>query len=48
MNISEHYTRVKYRTPNAKQGYRVIGVILGKQDGRVLEIMNTFETSFEQ
>ncbi len=48
MNISDHYTRAKYRQPKANTpGYRVIGVILGKQSGRTLEIMNTFEVPFE-
>lgn len=46
MNISDHFTRAKYRQPKGVPGYRVIGLILGRQDGRLLDIMNTFETDF--
>ena len=44
MNIADHLTRARYRT---KTPPRVIGVILGKQEGRILEIANTIETKFE-
>mmetsp|Transcript_10888 Transcript_10888/g.14668 ORF Transcript_10888/g.14668 Transcript_10888/m.14668 type:complete len:81 (-) Transcript_10888:848-1090(-) len=48
MNVSEHSTRAKYRQEKgSKGGYRVIGIMLGKQSGRTVEIMNTFETKFE-
>lgn len=48
MNIADHLTRAKYRQePPAKAGYRVIGCILGRQDGRTLEIMNSVEATFE-
>ena len=43
MNIADHQTRAKYRTKPP----RVIGVILGKQRGRILEIENTIETKFQ-
>ena len=46
MNISDHFTRARYRQPAGTPGYRVIGIILGKQCGRTLEIMNTFEAPF--
>ena len=44
MNIADHLTRARYRT---KTPPRVIGVILGKQEGRILEIANTIETKFD-
>ena len=48
MNVSEHSTRAKYRQPRGSPGaYRVIGIMLGKQSGHTIEIMNTFETKFE-
>ena len=43
MNIADHMTRSKYRTKGVP---RVIGAILGKQEGRVLEICNTVETKY--
>ena len=49
MNIADHLTRARYRqTDPKKPGHRVIGVILGRQDGRTLEIMNSIELSFEE
>lgn len=47
MNVSEHSTRTKYRLQQGAKNYRVIGIMLGKQSGRTVEIMNTFETKFE-
>jgi len=43
MNISEHWTRVKAQSGQAQQ---VIGALIGKQRGRELEIMNSFELVF--
>ena len=43
MNVADHQTRAKFRT----KPIRVIGVILGKQRGRILEIENTIETQFK-
>ncbi|KAK7602086.1 hypothetical protein V9T40_009527 [Parthenolecanium corni] len=40
MNISEHWTRVRAQEGRAKQ---VVGALIGKQSGRKLEIMNSFE-----
>nr|CAG4648030.1 EOG090X08T4 [Moina brachiata]SVE93099.1 EOG090X08T4 [Moina brachiata] len=40
MNISEHWTRVRAQEGKAQQ---VIGALIGKQKGRNLEIMNSFE-----
>ena len=47
MNIADHLTRAKYRQEPGAKGYRVIGVIMGRQEGRTLEIMNSVETRFE-
>nr|SVE74276.1 EOG090X08T4 [Daphnia barbata] len=43
MNISEHWTRVRAQEGKAQQ---VIGALIGKQKGRSLEIMNSFELVF--
>nr|CAG4640992.1 EOG090X08T4 [Eulimnadia texana] len=43
MNISEHWTRVRAQENRAQQ---VIGALIGKQKGRSLEIMNSFELVF--
>lgn len=45
MNISEHWTRVR-----AQEGIppQVIGALIGKQTGRNLEIMNSFELVFDR
>lgn len=40
MNISEHWTRVGAQEGRPKQ---VVGALIGKQAGRKLEIMNSFE-----
>ena len=45
MNIADHLTRSKYRT-QTPGGPRVIGIILGKQEGRLLEVVNTIETKY--
>lgn len=43
MNISDHYTRIK-----AQEGVvpKVYGALLGKQNGRHLELFNSFELQF--
>jgi len=45
MNISEHWTRTK-----AQEGHpvQVFGAIIGKQAGRDIEIMNSFELDYNQ
>nr|CAG4651954.1 EOG090X08T4 [Triops cancriformis] len=43
MNISEHWTRIRAQEGKAQQ---VIGALIGKQKGRSLEIMNSFELVF--
>ncbi|KAG8246864.1 COP9 signalosome complex subunit 6 [Homalodisca vitripennis] len=43
MNISEHWTRIRAQEGAAHQ---VIGALIGKQKGRNIEIMNSFELVF--
>ncbi|KAG8201551.1 hypothetical protein JTE90_011226 [Oedothorax gibbosus] len=45
MNISEHWTRVKAQEGTPLQ---VIGALIGRQTGRNLEIMNSFELVFDK
>jgi COP9 signalosome complex subunit 6 len=47
LNISDHLTRAKYQMGKDSE-YRVIGVLLGKQQGRSLDIVNTVEIKFAQ
>ncbi|XP_045199908.2 COP9 signalosome complex subunit 6-like isoform X2 [Mercenaria mercenaria] len=44
MNISEHWTRVRAQEGQAQQ---VIGAVIGKQTGRNIEVMNSFELLFD-
>lgn len=44
MNISEHWTRVRAQEGKPKQ---VIGALIGKQKGRNIEVMNSFELHFD-
>lgn len=44
MNISEHWTRVRAQEGKPSQ---VLGAIIGKQKGRNVEIMNSFELVFQ-
>ncbi|RWS08983.1 COP9 signalosome complex subunit 6-like protein [Dinothrombium tinctorium] len=45
MNVSEHWTRIKAQEGSPQQ---VIGALIGKQKGRNIEIMNSFELVFER
>ncbi|KAK3726891.1 hypothetical protein QZH41_016689, partial [Actinostola sp. cb2023] len=45
MNISEHYTRI--RAQQGKPNPQVVGALLGTQDGRNVEIFNSFELQFD-
>ena len=45
LNISDHFNRAKYLN-GIDSDYRVIGVLLGKQEGRSLDIVNTVEIKF--
>jgi len=43
MNISEHWTRIKAQAGTPKQVY---GALIGKQEGRSIEVMNSFELDY--
>merc|ERR550519_1658836 len=43
MNISEHWTRTKAQEGSPKQVY---GALIGKQAGRDIEVMNSFELDY--
>ena len=45
LNISDHLTRAKYQSARDSD-YRVIGALLGKMEGRSLDIHNTVEIKF--
>jgi len=45
MNISEHWTRIKAQEGKSEQ---VLGAVIGKQKGRNIEIMNSFELLFDR
>ena len=47
LNISDHLTRDMYQK-GQDSNYRVIGVLLGKQHGRSLDIVNTVEIKFRK
>lgn len=44
MNISEHWTRIRAQEGKPQQ---VIGALIGKQKGRNIDIMNSFELLFD-
>jgi len=46
MNISDHYTRERVKT-GAKSNPRCIGVLLGIQKGRDVEIYQSFPVPYE-
>ncbi len=43
LNLSDHFTRSRYRDHANDKASRVVGILLGKQDGRSLEIVNSIE-----
>lgn len=43
LNVSDHYTRMKAQQPDGAEPPRQLGCLLGLQDGRNVEICNTFE-----
>ena len=43
MNVSDHATRAKYIQPVLK---RVFGVVLGKLEGKVIEMINSIEVKY--
>ena len=44
LNMADHLTRQKYRQKESE--VRVIGVVLGRQQGRLLEVVNTIEVKY--
>lgn len=44
MNISEHWTRIRAQEGSSQAVY---GALIGKQDGRKIEIFNSFELKYE-
>ena len=47
LNVSDHFTRAKYRQKKGETAYRVIGLIFGRVEGRTLEIENSLELNYE-
>lgn len=48
MNVSEHWTRIRaQRDPKSTEKIIIIGAFIGKQKGRNIEIMNSFELKFD-
>lgn len=45
MNISDHWIRVRAQTETAQKVY---GALIGKQNGRVMEVMNSFELLYKE
>lgn len=45
MNISEHWTRIRAQDGRALGVY---GALIGKQDGRKIEVCNSFELRYEE
>lgn len=44
MNIAEHWTRIRAQEGGARAVY---GALIGKQDGRKVEVYNSFELRYE-
>ena len=44
MNVADHCNRAKYIEPKQE---RVIGILLGKQEDRVLEVVNSLEIAYK-
>lgn len=44
MNISEHWTRIRAQEGSAQSVY---GALIGKQEGRKIEVFNSFELKYE-
>jgi COP9 signalosome complex subunit 6 len=45
MNISEHWTRIRAQDGKAQAVY---GALIGKQEGRKIEVCNSFELRYEE
>jgi COP9 signalosome complex subunit 6 len=48
MNISDHFTRIKYRSQEGHKVKRAFGMLLGKQVGDNIEIENSVELANAQ
>lgn len=46
MSITDHYTRLRYIKDSTDA--QVFGVLLGKQEGRSVRIMHSFETKYDE
>src|SRR5699024_10164642 len=46
MNVSEHWTRIRAQKEPGSN-ITIIGAFIGKQKGRNIEIMNSFELKFD-
>ena len=46
MNITDHYTRMRYIKESLDT--QVYGVLLGKQEGKNVRILHSFETKFDE
>jgi COP9 signalosome complex subunit 6 len=48
INVSDHFTRFKANGPEGAPPPTVIGCLLGVQDGRSVDVVNSFEMRFTQ
>ncbi|KAF6257728.1 COP9 signalosome subunit 6 [Scenedesmus sp. NREL 46B-D3] len=48
INISDHYTRLKANSPEGAPPPLVLGCLLGSQDGRSVDVANSFEIKFTE
>jgi hypothetical protein len=48
INISDHHTRLKANSPDGAPPPLVMGCLLGSQDGRAVDVANSFEIKFTE
>jgi hypothetical protein len=48
INISDHHTRLKANSPDGAPPPLVMGCLLGSQDGRAVDVANSFEIIFTE
>lgn len=48
INVSDHHTRLKANSPEGAPPPLVLGCLLGSQDGRSVELANSFEMKWGQ
>jgi hypothetical protein len=48
INISDHHTRLKANSPDGGPPPLVMGCLLGSQDGRAVDVANSFEIKFTE